>query len=180
LPVWSGCQRISQDITVYDIIAPRLTTGASSNPSGTPIFIEPLLTATPNPDGSVVHVVGYGQALWSIAIAYGVKINDIRRLNNLPFDSTHIYTGQKLIIRPPGTVSPSITASHTPEVTQVAPPPETVPPSPAASPYASPSRTQAPGLPATQTMSTNTIGMVLLVILAFGLLAFVVWSAYRR
>jgi LysM repeat protein len=42
--------------------------------------------------------VGYGLARWSIAFAYGVKINDIRRLNNIADDSIVIYPGQELAI----------------------------------------------------------------------------------
>ena len=62
----------------------------------------PLTTTTPNPNGSIVHLVGYGQSLWSIAIAYGVKIDEIRTQNGLATDSTDIYAGQKLVIHPAG------------------------------------------------------------------------------
>jgi len=65
-----------------------------------------LQTAAPEPDGSITHVVGYGQTLWSIAVSYGVTVDDIRRLNNIPTDSVVIQTGQKLIIRAPGAAPP--------------------------------------------------------------------------
>ena len=68
--------------------------------------IDALQTSQPGQDGAVIHTVGYGQTLWSIAVAYGVKIDDIRRLNNLAADSTTITTGQKLIIRPAGSTTP--------------------------------------------------------------------------
>ncbi len=45
--------------------------------------VSPLVTATPNPDGSLVHEVQEGQALWSIAIAYGVTLQDLYNLNGL-------------------------------------------------------------------------------------------------
>ena len=51
--------------------------------SAIPATAKPLYTSTPAADGSISHVVGYGEALWSIAIAYGVKINTLRELNNL-------------------------------------------------------------------------------------------------
>ncbi len=60
-------------------------------------FMVPVALSTPNSDGLVVHEVQYGQTLWSIAIAYGTKIQEIRKLNNLP--STDIYEKQKLVIK---------------------------------------------------------------------------------
>ena len=88
--------------------------GASGKQGSTAVaLIAPVVTSTPRPDGSVVHVVGYGQSLWQIAITYGVHIDDIRILNGLPAGSTTIYEGQKLIIRPVGSVTPIATASPT-------------------------------------------------------------------
>lgn len=66
---------------------------------GTTIPIVPLETSIPRADGSIVHVVGYGQTLWSIALVYGVTTDDIRRLNNIADDSTAIYVDQVLLIR---------------------------------------------------------------------------------
>jgi LysM repeat protein len=79
------------------------------------IPILPLVTMTPRTDGCTVHVVGNGQTLWAIAIAYGVKINDIRALNGMAPDSTTIYIGQKLLVRcetVTPTSQPTSTASH--------------------------------------------------------------------
>ncbi|MGC8856796.1 MAG: CAP domain-containing protein [Anaerolineae bacterium] len=59
-------------------------------------YMIPVVTSTADTQGRVYHEVQYGQTLWSIAIAYGTKIDLIRRLNNLP--STEIYPGQKLLI----------------------------------------------------------------------------------
>ncbi len=83
---------------------PSGSTGSTGSeaPLGTSIALVPLTTATPNPNGSIVHLVGYGQSLWSIAIAYGVKIDEIRTLNGLVPGSTDIYAGQKLVIHPEG------------------------------------------------------------------------------
>lgn len=76
--------------------------------TGTPIPVLPLETSIPRDDGSIIHAVGYGQTLWSIAIAYGVTVDDIRRLNGIAGDSTMIYAGQKLLIRPAHTVTPTM------------------------------------------------------------------------
>jgi uncharacterized protein YkwD/LysM repeat protein len=69
---------------------------STSVPTGeTPILV-PILS-TPNSDGDVIHEVEPGQSLWQLAIAYEVKIEDIKRLNNL-FDD-NIYPGSKLLIK---------------------------------------------------------------------------------
>jgi len=52
-------------------------------------------------DGSIVHIVGVGDTLASISVAYKVSIDDIRKLNNMPPDEYVIRVGQKLIIRGP-------------------------------------------------------------------------------
>lgn len=92
---------------------PNQTPGGSTPaPAETRAELVPIATAAPGLDGLVVHEVGYGQALWSIAIAYGVKIDEIRALNGLPPGSIDIYAGQKLIIRRAGDVT-----AATPETT---------------------------------------------------------------
>jgi uncharacterized protein YkwD len=72
-------------------------------------IIKSVITSTPHPDGSVIHVVQQGQTLWSIAVAYGTHIDILQGLNNLG-SSTDIYQGEKLLmpsVEPPGT--PTVT-----------------------------------------------------------------------
>lgn len=87
-------------------------------------FVIPVTLATARPDGDVIHEVKNGQSLWAIAIDYGVKIEQIRRLNNL--QSTDIYTGQKLLVQKSATQPPTPTVGITPTPT----PPKTVTPPP--------------------------------------------------
>lgn len=68
-------------------------------------YMMPVFTVTPQADGRVIHVVQSGQTLWSIAIAYGVKIDELRRLNNLMGNT--IYPGQKLLIMRLPTATPT-------------------------------------------------------------------------
>lgn len=68
-------------------------------------LIVPIVTSTPDENGLVYHEVQYGQTLWAIAIEYGVKINQIRALNNLGA-TTEIYPGDKLLIRKDAPPSP--------------------------------------------------------------------------
>ena len=62
-------------------------------------FISSVKVAAPAADGSITHVVDYGQTLVQIALAYGVKVADIRDLNYMAEDSTLIYPEQKLLIK---------------------------------------------------------------------------------
>ena len=112
-------------------------------PTNTPVpLIQPVLTATPNPDGSVIHVVQFGQALSTIATAYGIPLADLLAQNGLTEESI-IYEGQQLIIipanqdileTPEGTGTPegtTPTATLAPSATAtLQPSPTTQPPSP--------------------------------------------------
>jgi LysM repeat protein len=76
-------------------------------------FIIPVTTNTPDESGLVFHEVQYGQTLWTIAIGYGVKIDEIRALNNLGV-RTDIYPGDRLLVKkvaPPAGVTATLEAS---------------------------------------------------------------------
>lgn len=82
-------------------------------------FIVPIATSTPDEEGHVFHEVQYGQTLWAIAIEYGVKIDEIRALNNLG-PTTDIYQGAKLLIKkgaPPSRVTVTVEISAIPTET---------------------------------------------------------------
>lgn len=105
---------------------PASTVSTNSNtvtPSGptatTAPLIQPVVTATPGPDGSVVHVVQYGQTLWAIADAYDVPLADILALNGLTEDSSIYPDEELLIVQGTGeTPEPSATAGTPEEVTE--------------------------------------------------------------
>lgn len=96
--------------------------GGTPGPTATdPFYAPPLVSTiypnTPGADGRLIHKVQGGETLWLIAITYGVKIADIRRLNGLA-ESQPIYPGNVLVIRtdmPTATIPP-------PEPTQTASP----------------------------------------------------------
>jgi uncharacterized protein YkwD len=67
-------------------------------------IIVPVTMSTPDLNGDIVHVVQPGQSLWQIAIAYGVKIDNIRALNQLP-QTYQIQPGDKLLITHVGTAT---------------------------------------------------------------------------
>ena len=64
----------------------------------TPMVVVPFLVATPAADGSITHVVQPGQALWNIAAAYNVPLDDLLDLNQLS-NNSFIYPGDKILVR---------------------------------------------------------------------------------
>ncbi len=75
---------------------PTIVSQSDADSPGKPV-IQPLFTSTPQADGSVYHVVGYGQTLMTIARIYEVAINDLVNINKINPDK--IYAGQKLWIK---------------------------------------------------------------------------------
>ncbi len=83
----------------------------ASPPGATPIPVIPVQTATPNPQGAVIHVVQTGQTLWDIATAYQVTLRQLYTLNGLS-EGAVIRPGDRLIIQPASvTTTPTITPS---------------------------------------------------------------------
>jgi uncharacterized protein YkwD len=131
----------------------------------------PVVTATPNPDGSVVHVVQQGQSLWSIAIAYGTHIDILQKLNNLG-DSISIYDGEKLKM-------PSVDPPSTPTVTPTLPlatstitPTRLIPTQGLTSgPVSSPTPTSESNADSASNfvLDRRTLGLIIIVICALGL-----------
>lgn len=107
------------------------STGSSSAAVATPDtsnYVQPVVTATPDGNGNIYHVVQYGQSLYAIATWYGVTIETIKQLNSLTSDS--IYEGQELLIsiKPTPTITPTRTATvpqptRTPAATKALPTP---------------------------------------------------------
>ena len=96
--------------------APEITGTAS--PSETAVYnpgILPLVTVTANPDGLVIHTVGYGQTLSTIARIYDIDVNELAAMNDI--DPNMIYEGQKIYIRKTTPGSPIVTPSLTAEPT---------------------------------------------------------------
>ena len=67
-----------------------------------------IQTATPRPDGAIIHQVQPGQTVITIAEAYGVKAQDILNYNGLTEKSV-IFPGDFLLIRLPATPTGSET-----------------------------------------------------------------------
>lgn len=162
---------------------------ASATPS---IPIVALVTSTSRPDGAIIHKVGYGQTLWNIALAYGTKIDEIRRLNGLDPNSNNIYEGWKLVIRPASpanataaaltaaaNVSPTATLpTPTPSLTSPSPT-STVEPSATRLPTITPTPTPVPFKAESLLPDRKTGALILILICAAGL-GVVVVNSFRK
>jgi LysM repeat protein len=94
--------------TFYTFMACSSTAQALT-PTNTPAgeIVWGVSTTTPEPDGAIYHIVQEGQALESIARAYGVNLADLRALNNLQ-PNQGLFIGDVLLIRPAHTPTPTL------------------------------------------------------------------------
>jgi len=104
----------SSNYTPPGVGTPVITT--PGGPTAIPVYM--VQTATPNPDGSVVHVVRSGQTLIGIAIAYKITVAEIKGMNNLTSDV--IYVGDTLVIHAANTPGPTSTSTATTTPTRAA------------------------------------------------------------
>jgi hypothetical protein len=152
--------------------------GATANPSQ---YIFGIQTVTPHPDGSIVHVVGQGQSLWSISEAYKITIEQLKALNGL-VGQPLIWVGDKLVVRPSftPTVSPTVTDTPVPPTITVTPSRTPLPPTPTLSPTPSSTPTRAPLLPdITRGGSRRSIGVAIMGVSILGL-ALILAGAIRK
>jgi uncharacterized protein YkwD len=142
--------------------------------------VSPVITATPQMDGSLVHEVQQGQAFWSIAIAYGIKINDILLANNLTATSV-LSIGQKLLIHGPYTATPELPPTETPQPDTPTPtitftPTITRTPTPTFTPTARPLFEGAQGF---QNIDRQDLGIGLVIVCVLGL-GFMIIASFRK
>ncbi len=128
----------------------------------------PRVTSTPQADGTVYHLVGYGQTLGTIAGMYGVTVQQLVDRNNV--DPDRIYAGQKLWIMKVDT--PTAVPTDLPTLTTF--PTE----SPAATFTPVPALTQTPPPAPPADVNTRNLGMVMIFLFMGGFLFYVliVWS----
>jgi len=174
---------VAGDFVYYTIDTAYVSGGsyvplATSGATAVPIYY--VAIATPNLDGSVVHIVQSGQTLIGIAQAYGVAVDEIKTLNNLSSDA--IYVGDALLIVPAGTPAPSDTATATVTATKVNTPTR----QPTRTPAASPTTGAPPAspMPTPTGTSPDVLGNILVGIIAFlgagGVVLMVVGGLLKR
>ncbi len=154
--------------------------GVFQVPEPTQPQVAPVITSTPNPDGSVIHVVGFGQTLIMIANAYGIKLDQLKKQNNLSGDI--IFEGRKLLIQ--GSSTPTLTATitetpvpptRTPRPTRTA----TLPPTITRTPTVTATATPRPFLASFESVDRQTLGTVIIALSGLGLVLVVV-SFFRK
>jgi len=81
-------------------------------------IIIPVSAATPQADGSVVHTVQPGQALWNIAAIYNISITDLVALNGLS-ENSFIHPGDKILVRSATDITSTATITVTQTISSV-------------------------------------------------------------
>ncbi|HSM55434.1 MAG TPA: LysM peptidoglycan-binding domain-containing protein [Candidatus Sulfomarinibacteraceae bacterium] len=88
---------------MYVLVMGRPSNVAAAAPEGPepqsePLIITPIELAQPREDGSIVHVVQDGQALWQIAAHYEVELPKLLLYNGLDEDD-YLQPGDEVIVR---------------------------------------------------------------------------------
>ena len=111
-----------------------------------PQVLGPVQTLPPNDDGSITHVVKYGETLVDIAQAYGISLQELYDRNgSLSPTNPSYFEGDILIIRPAFTETPYVTQTYTPNPPTRTPLPTRTPrPTYTPTPLRSPTATRTP------------------------------------
>lgn len=157
---------------------------SSGTRTATADLISLMIKSTPGVDGSIIHVVGYGQSLWSIATAYKIKIDQIRALNGIPQDYSTINTGQELLIQPAFTPTATFSSEEIATLTKMfepTTPPATSTKTTTSTPLPSPTPTfAATSLPVEKSESgENPTGLVVMGISLVGLVVVVIFGFFK-
>ena len=130
---------------------------ATAGGFGTPAIVVSL--STPKENGEIYHVVKKNEGLWSIALAYGTTVEQIKLLNG--FATDEIFEGQTILVfRPvPDTATPT-----PPEATATLGIPTSTPTLPA-SPTATATSTPVPVAPVSRQSSGMVVGIIVVVAL---------------
>lgn len=142
--------------------------------------VMPVVTSTTMPNGAVIHVVQDGQTLIGIASGYKIPLADLKTANKLISDI--IYTGQKLVITPSAVPSLTPTITLTPRPTQTVTPTLLPTRTPTVTPTAtlSPTPTQAPFLPALDSIDRQTLGLGIVAVCAIGLVLVMISQVRKK
>ncbi len=103
---------------------PVQATAAVAETTPAVVNTQPVAASTTGPrsDTPIIHTVKSGEAMWSIAIQYGVTIAEIQQWNGYASGDTEIYVGQELKVYLPVTPMPEMTDTPIPTATATQPP----------------------------------------------------------
>jgi LysM repeat protein len=171
----------------YYVLVAAYVEGGIANPTQDPKvtrspttsqYMQPVTTSTPQADGAIVHIVQSGQSLWSIAIAYGMHIAEIKSLNKWTSDT--VYVGQTLIIRLAPTITPTPTITETPPLPSRTPAPTQFLKLPTHTPYPTATSTPTPIVPGLPSLDRRTLGIIIIAVCALGLAVVLLVSSVRK
>lgn len=141
-----------------------------------------ILTSTPQPDGSIYHIVQPGESLWTISAAYGISGSDIMVLNGNSPEADEVYINQILLIRRANTPTPTSNATPTPIPTT--PQPTVFVPSRTAIPTKTPLPTPTPTQPPSTTQlifgDSKKIGLTMAGVSGIGLLLVIYFGFVKK
>lgn len=160
----------------------------ATNEAGFEYSYVPVETATPFPDGSIIHTVKVGENLQLIALSYGVSMSSIMEYSGLTGSSV-LYPDQQLIIQKalddgtPGLVRtlsngiPTETATFAPTFT--ARPPSTITPLPTKT-LPVPTITSTPDPEESGQISFGMVGLLAIVLGIIVLVVFFIMYSRRK
>ncbi|NUM45846.1 MAG: CAP domain-containing protein [Anaerolineales bacterium] len=188
-------EAINNGVVYYTLVvghlanAPGVGIEATPGSGDDPLFV----VSPPRADGSIVHLVGFGQTLILIAEKYATTVENLLLLNNLNADSV-IFPGQELIIQlptngptftpsgptftpnpttPTVTVLPTIEPTRTPRPTRTLSPEDrptsTLPPGSTTIPTSTPPPTPIPTPSPILTSGNIRLALIVLIVVAAGL-----------
>lgn len=148
---------------------------ADSSPPSLLVSASQVIIATPNPDGSVIHTVRYGETLWAISEAYDIPIDQILTNSGLSLGTTQVLEGQDLVIIPPAdpTATPTITATPTPSTPTPTQPRPTMTPFPTRTPMPTPTPTTPPSALHRALSNGKNLGLGLILTSGLGIIVVV-------
>ncbi len=117
-------------------------------------LIQPVTTSTPQGDGTVVHVVQFGQSLWAISDAYDIPMADLLALNGLTEEDA-IFPDQRLLIIPGSGETPEPTPTEPNKVEMLANPEAAATLTPRATPRVNPTATLQTDVTPEATLQVN-------------------------
>ena len=141
-----------------------------------------ILTSTPQPDGSIYHIVQPGESLWVISAAYGIPGSEIMVLNGNSPEANEVYINDVLLIRRANTPTPTSNVSPTPIPTT--PQPTVYIPSRTPIPTKTPLPTVTPTLPpsAAQLLfgDSQKVGLTMVAISGIGLFLVIAFGFLKK
>jgi uncharacterized protein YkwD len=141
-------------------------------------YMQPLVTSTPLPDGTIYHIVQYGQTLWQIALAYNTHIETLQELNNL--SGTNIMPDEKLLIQPSLTPTTAPTITSTPTLPTRTPTSSVNPRTPSFTFTPTATLTPTPVIAALPKLDRRAIGLIIIGVCALGLGGVLAFSFIRK